>query len=254
MLSVVIAAHDERENLEELIRRLHAALPSACEESELVLVLAGADGSRELVESLASTLGIDRLKVLHQETPSGLGNAFRSGFDAVSPEAELVATMDADLNHQPEELPRLVRRLATAQADVVVGSRFTRESRVEGTPLWKRVLSGCMNVVLMHLFGLATRDKTSGYRVYRADALRRIRFANADFAFLPEMLIDASQQGMRIVEEPIHFIHRTRGTSKMRIVKTSMSYLGLLRTRRASALLLHGAGVARGTAQREPGR
>lgn len=235
MLAVVIAAHDERENLEELIRRLWAVLPSTDEAFEMVLVIAGTDGSRELVESLAPTLGIDRLKVLYREEPSGLGNAFRSGFEAVSPEADLVATMDADLNHQPEELPRLVRRLRAAEADIVVGSRFTRESRVDGTPRWKRALSRCVNVVLMHLFGVDTRDKTSGYRVYRAEALRRIRFVNADFAFLPEILIAASRQGMRIVEEPIHFIYRTRGTSKMRIVRTSMSYLGLLLGLRASA-------------------
>lgn len=250
MLSVVIAAYDERENLEELIRRLRVALASTREESELVLVIAGNDGSRELVETLASSLGIDRLKVLYQEEPSGLGNAFRSGFEAVSPGADLVATMDADLNHQPEELPRLVHRLVTAQADIVVGSRFTRESRVEGTPRWKRFLSGCMNVVLMYLYGLDTRDKTSGYRVYRADALRRIRFANSDFAFLPEILIDASRQGMRILEEPIRFTYRTRGTSKMRIAKTSLSYLRLLLTRGASAGN-RAAGVAREAAQGE---
>ena len=252
MISVVIAAHDERENLEELMRRLRAILPWAGEGSEMVLVIAGTDGSRELVESLAPSLGIDRLKVLYQERPSGLGNAFRSGFGAVSPGTDLVVTMDADLNHQPEELPRLGHRLRTARADIVVGSRFIRESRVEGTPLWKRLLSGCMNVVLMHLYGLDTKDKTSGYRVYRADALRRIRFANADFAFLPEILIDASRQGMRIVEEPIHFIHRKRGASKMRIVKTSMSYLGLLLAGRASALP-RGEGVSREAARREPG-
>jgi dolichol-phosphate mannosyltransferase len=252
MISVVIAAHDECENLEELIRRLWASFASAGEEWELVLVIAGTDGSRELVESLAPALGIDRLKVLYREEPSGLGNAFRSGFEAVSSEADLVATMDADLNHQPEELPRLIRRLRAAQADIVVGSRFTRESRVEGTPRWKRVLSGCMNVFLMHLYGLDTRDKTSGYRVYRADALRRVRFANADFAFLPEILIDASRQGMRIEEEPIQFVYRTRGTSKMRIAKTSMSYLRLLLTFRGPALP-RGAGDSREAARREPG-
>ena len=231
-VSVVVAAYDERENLEELIRRLLAVLPSVAGDWEMVFVLAGTDGSRELVESLAPAIGTGRLTVLHREEPSGLGNAFRSGFGALSPEAGLVVTLDADLNHQPEELPRLIRALEARQADIVVGSRFVSGGRVDGTPRWKRLLSRFMNVFLVRLYGLGVRDKTSGYRVYRADALRRLRSRNPGFAFLPEILIEATRQGMRIVEEPIHFIHRTRGASKMGLVRTSLSYLGLLVTGR----------------------
>jgi hypothetical protein len=76
---------------------------------------------------------------------------------------------------------------------------------------------------------IAVKDKTSGFRVYRVDALRELDFENGDFAFLPELLIRAIARGMRIVEEPIHFIFRTRGTSKMQIGKTAVSYLSLLK-------------------------
>jgi dolichol-phosphate mannosyltransferase len=92
-----------------------------------------------------------------------------------------------------------------------------------------------MNVVMKHLYGLEIHDKTAGYRVYRAGALRRISFENSNFASLPEILIDAARQGMPIVEEPIHFVYRTRGTSKMRIVQTSRSYAKLLLARRRRA-------------------
>lgn len=246
MISVVIAAYDERENLEVLLPRLCEALPAAGEEREMVFVLAGSDGSRELVESLCAALGVERLRVIHEPEPSGLGRAFRAGFRAVSPDADVVVTMDADLNHRPEELPRLVRALRERQADIVVGSRLATGGRVEGTPRWKRLLSRSVNAVMARLYGLAVRDKTSGYRVYRAEALRRLRFDNPDFAFLPEILIDAARQGMKIAEEPIHFVHRVRGRSKMGIVRTSLSYVGLflLSVRRPGT---GGAGLRKGS-------
>jgi dolichol-phosphate mannosyltransferase len=225
-LSVVIAVYDERENLVELIRRLHAVLPIVADDWEILLVVEGTDGSKDIAEALASELG--RIRVMYSPSPSGLGRAFRRGFDAVAGDADAVATMDADLNHQPEELPRLVACLRSTNADIVIGSRFIKGSRVDGTPLWKLALSGILNVLMRHLYGLSIHDKTSGYRVYRADALERISFESSDFACTPEILLDATRQRMRIVEEPIHFVYRTRGTSKMRIFQTSGSYVKLL--------------------------
>lgn len=230
-LSVVIAAYNERENIEELTRRLDAVLRAMPEtRSEMIFVVEGRDGTREILESLAAELG--RIRVLYQEDPSGLGNAFRRGFAAVSPDADFVVTMDADLNHRPEEIPRLLEDLLRENADVLVGSRFVEGSESEGIPLWKRVVSGLMNRVIASLFDIAAKDKTSGFRVYRAEALRQLSsYRNNDFAFLPEMLIRATELGLKIAEAPIHFTFRTRGESKMSIPQTSRSYLTLLRTR-----------------------
>lgn len=144
---------------------------------------------------------------------------------------DYVVTMDADLNHQPEELQRLVESAIRRDLDVLVGSRFVGGGRVEGTPLWKRTLSGTMNVVLRWLWGIPVRDKTSGYRVYRAASLRRLRHRLDDFAFLPELLIIARRLGMAIGEEPIRFVYRIRGTSKMAILRTTRSYVALLKSR-----------------------
>lgn len=230
-LSVVIAAYNERENIEVLTRRLDAMLRAMPEtRSEMVFVVEGRDGTREILEGLAADLG--RIRVLYQEDPSGLGNAFRRGFAAVSPDADFVVTMDADLNHRPEEIPRLLEDLRRENADVLVGSRFVEGSESEGIPLWKRVMSGLMNRVIASLFDIAVKDKTSGFRVYRAEALRQLAdYRNGNFAFLPEMLIRATELGMKTAESPIHFTFRTRGESKMSIPQTSRSYLLLLRTR-----------------------
>jgi len=229
-ISVVIAAYDEGDNVVSLTRRLRAALESIPGARwEIVYVVEGTDGTREALESLADE--VPGLRVLYQERPAGLGAAFRRGFAEVSSDAEYVVTMDADLNHQPEELPRLVAAAARRDLDVLIGSRFVHGGRIEGTPLWKRTLSGTMNVVMRWLWGLPVRDKTSGYRVYKADSLRRLRHRLDDFAFLPELLILARGLGMSLGEEPIRFVYRVHGTSKMAISKTIRSYLALLRSR-----------------------
>lgn len=229
-LVAVIAAYDESETIEELTRRLHAALDGlAGWRWGILYVVEGRDGTRRILEHLAAELG--RIRVLYQEEPAGLGAAFRRGFDALPAGTDVVVTMDADLNHQPEEVPRLLAARAARNADILVGSRFIAGSRVEGTPLWKRSLSGLLNAVMRWRYGLRVVDKTSGFRVYRAEALRRLRFTNPDFAFLPELLIRAQLAGYRLHEEPIHFVFRRRGTSKLRFWRTSWSYLRLLATR-----------------------
>ena len=230
-VSTVIAAYDERDNIEDLTRRLDRVLrglPGT--DHEMIFVVEGRDGTREILEGLARELG--RIRILYAEAPSGLGAAFRRGFAAVAPDADVVVTMDADRNHDPDELPRLLEARQSRGADVLVGSRFVEGARSEGIPLWKRAASAVMNKVIATFFDVDILDKSSGYRVYRADALRRLTgYANDDFAFLPEILIRASGAGMRIVEEPIHFRFRTRGVSKMSISQTSRSYLALLRSR-----------------------
>ncbi|MHB8799702.1 MAG: glycosyltransferase [Thermoanaerobaculia bacterium] len=244
---VVVAAYDERENVEPLTRRLHAALSSipGCR-AEIVYVVEGSDGTREALEELSRE--IPRLRVLYSERPSGLGAAFRRGFAAVPRDADWVITLDADLNHQPEEIPRLLHEARTRRLDILVGSRFVRGGKVEGIPLWKRGLSGTMNVAMKYLWNLPVRDKTSGFRVYRADALRRLAYRNDDFAFLPEMLIQAQRQGFRVEEAPILFTYRVHGTSKMNIATTIRSYLALLRSRfdrwSVAAALVLAAGLA----------
>ena len=229
-LSAVVAAYDEVGNVGPLFQRLEkvlTALPGVTPEA--IFVVEGRDGTREVLERLAAHL--PWVRILYDADPSGLGAAFRRGFAAVSADADYVVTLDADLNHQPEEIPRLLDAAVASGCDVLVGSRFTAGSRVEGTPFWKRLLSRSVNALMRGLYGLEVRDKTSGFRIYRARVLREISYRNDAFAFLPELLIAASRARYRIAEEPIRFTFRREGKSKMDFWPTSWSYLRLLRTR-----------------------
>jgi dolichol-phosphate mannosyltransferase len=232
-LAVVIAAYDERDNIAPLTRRLFSTLAEMSaegggQEHEVIFVVEGRDGTREALEELRREL--PGIHLLYQPEPSGLGAAFRRGFAAVSPQADFVVTLDADLNHQPEEIPRLVASLAGSGDDILVGSRWVAGASVRGTPLWKLALSRVVGFLMTHLFGLSVQDKTSGFRVYRRAALAALPFEHDNFAFLPEILVLARRAGLATREEPIAFVHRVHGHSKMGLLTTSTSYLSLFRT------------------------
>jgi dolichol-phosphate mannosyltransferase len=222
-ISIVIAAYNESGNIGPLTSRLVSTLTTLSESDwELIYVIDGTDGSREIAETYASDH--PQIRILHSAQPSGLANAFRRGFDAVSDDAHATVTLDADLNHQPEEIPRLIAALASRNADIVIGSRKVRGSATTGAPLWKSALSDNVNKVMRRLAGMPVSDMTSGFRVYSRRAFRQISFNSAGFAFLPEILVKAHEQGFRIVEEPIQFIFRVDGESKMRLIPTALSY------------------------------
>lgn len=233
-LTVVIAAYNESSNIRQLTTRLIQALDSIEKVAwKLIYVIDGTDGTVEIAREFAGSR--PEIEVLYNAQPSGLGRAFRRGFDAVPADTDYVVTMDADLNHQPEEIERLLKMAYESGADIVVGSRRVNRSTVEGVPMWKNTLSRAVNRIMHFVMGTRINDLTSGFRVYRGSTLHQIRFDNVGFAFLPEILIDAASKQLKIVEEPIRFVFRETGESKMQIFSTGLSYLRLFATRSLNA-------------------
>jgi dolichol-phosphate mannosyltransferase len=130
--------------------------------------------------------------------------------------AQLICQMDADLSHNPEQLPSLVA--AAGAADVAVGSRYVAGGRTEGWPLRRRALSAAANAYVRWVTGLPVADATSGFKCWRREALgfalARPLTANG-YALQFEMLYRAWTAGSRLVEVPISFVDRTAGRSKM---------------------------------------
>ena len=222
---IVIAAYDEKENIVPLTARIIQVMEALPVIWTVIYVIEGTDGSLDLVAKLAADK--PQIQFFYNPEPSGLGRAFRRGFEAVPSDTDLVVTMDADLNHQPEEIPRLLEEATSTGADIVIGSRRVHQSLIEGLPLCKRVTSWIVNRTISLTLAMKVKDMSSGFRVYRAGLLRRIHFHNDNFAFLPEVLIQAAAMGAVMIERPIHFIYREAGRSKMAIWTTSISYLKL---------------------------
>ena len=209
---VVTPTYNERDNLPIL-----AAGVLAHPGFRILVVDDGSpDGTGEVAEELARNHP-GRVEVMHRTGPRGLGRSYIDGLrHALKSGADLIFQMDADLSHNPEYLPRMAE--AAAQHDVVIGSRYLTGVSVVNWPLHRIFLSAFANRYVRAVTRISVADCTSGYRCWRREALERLpldSMVSNGYAFIVEMLYEASRRGCRIGEVPIIFVERRLGQSKV---------------------------------------
>ncbi len=215
-VSVCLPTYNERETLEPVVRALGRVFAaSALNARVLVVDDASPDGTGAIADALAREL--PWVDVLHRERKEGLGPAYLAGFRRVlAGDAGVVLEMDADLSHDPGDVPRLVA--ATADADVVIGSRYVEGGGVRNWGRVRRVVSrgGCLYA--QAVLGLGVKDSTSGFKCFRREVLEALpldRISTKGYAFQIETTYRAVRAGFRVVEVPITFADRESGRSKM---------------------------------------
>jgi dolichol-phosphate mannosyltransferase len=156
--------------------------------------------------------------VLHRSGKEGLGAAYRAGFGwAAGRGYEVLVEMDADLSHQPAQLPAVLAGLATG-ADLSLGSRWVPGGAVRNWPRHRVWLSRGGNAYARLVLGLPVRDATGGFRALRRGALEAIdidQVASHGYCFQVDVVRRAAAAGLSVVEVPIVFVERERGYSKM---------------------------------------
>lgn len=202
--AVVIPTYREAGNVARVVAAVRGALPGA-----VILVVddASDDGTADLAEAAGA-------EVLRREGARGLGPAYRAGFArALDRGWDPVFQMDADLSHDPDDLPRL-----DLDADLVLGSRWVPGGGTRNWGLGRRLLSRFGSAYARAWLDLPFRDLTGGFKRWRAELLRRVDPASLvsdGYAFQVEATLRAARVGARIVEVPIVFTERTAGASKM---------------------------------------
>jgi dolichol-phosphate mannosyltransferase len=219
---VVIPTYQEADNIATVLQRVRAALPAA---HVLVVDDGSPDGTADLAEAAGAEVG--DVHVLRRPAKAGLGSAYRAGFaTGLEHGHDVLIEMDADLSHDPADLPRLVRAVEDG-AGLAIGSRYVPGGATPHWPLPRRLISRWGNRYVGMVLGIGVRDATAGFRAYRAEVLQAIdhESTRADgYAFQVEMAYRVRRQGSGITELPITFSDRVRGTSKMsgRIVVEAM--------------------------------
>lgn len=222
-ISVVIAAFNEEKNVTSLTKRIIKTIEKKFN-YEIIYVVAGNDGTQKTLSNLKNK----KIKILYSKKALGLGYDFKKGFKEISKDTDYVLTMDADLNHQPEEILNFTKVID--KYDVVIGSRHVSGGSRKNIPVFKKVVSDFTNLFFTLFFGVKIRDKTSGYRMYKKKAIDYLykRYKSKNFEFLLELLLIAKKAKMKMTEVPITFIYRIHGTSKFHLIKTGIGYLKLL--------------------------
>lgn len=209
---VIVPTYNERGNLPVLV----AGLMKHDGVQLMVVDDQSPDGTGALADALAAEHP-GRMRVMHRRGRRGLGRSYIDGMiQAIKEPVDVICQMDADLSHDPEQLPQLIA--ASAQADVVIGSRYIPGGAIMNWPKRRQLLSRFANIYIRAVTRLDARDCTSGYRCWRREAIAGLpleRFISDGYSFLVEMLFVASRRGCRIAEVPITFVERRVGESKI---------------------------------------
>ena len=209
---IVMPTYNERQNLEMMAARVRESVPEA---DLLVVDDNSPDGTGDLADKLAEA--DPRVHVMHRTEKAGLGRAYVAGFTwALDNGYGLIVEMDADGSHRPEDLPKLLAEVASA--DAVIGSRYVPGGTVVNWPKSREILSRGANVYNRLMLGVKIKDATGGFRVYRSETLRKIDLSSIDsagYCFQIDMTLRVLQAGLVLTEVPITFVERELGASKM---------------------------------------
>jgi glycosyltransferase involved in cell wall biosynthesis len=195
LLSVVMPVFNERETIDEIIRRV-LAVPVR---KELIVVDdCSTDGTRDLLKDLQQRHGF---RLFLQDRNQGKGAALRRGFAEVA--GDIVLVQDADLEYSPEEYPDLIGLICEGRADVVYGSRFLGRHRVFLFThyLGNRLLTLLTNV----LYNTILTDMETCYKVMRTEVLRSFALRSDGFGIEPELTAKIFKRGFRVYEVPITY-------------------------------------------------
>lgn len=210
-LSVVVPLFDEEDNVHPLIDAVRSALTDGTT-WELVLVDDGSrDATRERIRQAAA--GDERVRLVALVRNYGQSTAMQAGFD--HSRGEVVVTMDGDLQNDPRDIPRVVRKLDEGY-DLVAGYRVHRQDRL----LTRKVPSWVANRLIRTLTGVPIRDNGCSVKAYNRELLDRMRLYSDMHRFIPALAVGTA--GARVAEIPVQHHPRRYGRSKYglsRIVK-----------------------------------
>jgi len=225
---VVIPTYNERENIEDIIRKV-ISLPVAF---DLLIVDDGSpDGTGKIVKDLQQELG-ERLNIQERSGKLGLGTAYIHGFKwALERGYEYICEMDADFSHNPDDLVNLYKACTEEGYQLSIGSRYIQGVNVVNWPMSRVLMSYFASYYVRFITGLPIRDTTAGFKCYHRSVLETIGLDSIRFvgyAFQIEMKFLTWKHGFKIKEVPIIFTDRTRGQSKMSSGIFKEALLGVL--------------------------
>ncbi|MCA9734196.1 MAG: polyprenol monophosphomannose synthase [Deferribacteres bacterium] len=210
---IVIPTYNEATNIQNLVKSIFKATNNAV---DLLFVDDNSpDGTAEIIKGMSKEN--DSIRLLERPRKLGLGTAYVAGFKyAIREKYDLIFEMDADLSHNPADVPRIIS--AMENYDLVIGSRYLTGVNVINWPLSRLILSLWANWYTRKITGLPLQDCTAGFKCFRREVLENIdldRIRSDGYSFQIELHYFAWKRNYRIKELPIIFTDRESGSSKM---------------------------------------
>ena len=209
---IVTPTFNERKNIGELVEKLFTINSNY---HILVVDDSSPDGTSDMVNELKNNY--PNIHLMSRSEKLGLGTAYIEGFKyALEKDFDCVVQMDADMSHNPDDVPRLIA--AIDANDLVLGSRYYDGVNVVNWPIRRLIISYSANLYSRIVTRLPVKDATGGFKCWRREVLKAIdldSIKSQGYSFQIEMTFRAWLKGYRIKEIPIIFVDRTVGESKM---------------------------------------
>ena len=227
---VIIPTYNERENIENIIRKVFSLDGGF----DILIIDDGSpDGTAAIVKRLQQEFP-ERLHMIERPGKLGLGTAYITGFKwSIDKGYDYTFEMDADFSHNPEDLPRLYQACKDG-ADLAVGSRYCDGISVINWPIGRIIMSYYASVYVRTVLGMKVYDCTAGFKCYSNKVLRTIDLDKVEmkgYGFQIEMKYTTYKLGFKITEVPIIFVNRKAGTSKMSGGIFGEAFWGVLKLR-----------------------
>lgn len=227
---VIIPTYNERENIENIIRKVFSLDGGY----DILIIDDGSpDGTATIVKRLQQEFP-ERLHMIERPGKLGLGTAYITGFKwSIDKGYDYTFEMDADFSHNPEDLPRLYQACKDG-ADLAIGSRYCDGISVINWPIGRIIMSYYASVYVRTILGMKVYDCTAGFKCYSNKVLRTIDLDKVEmkgYGFQIEMKYTTYKLGFKITEVPIIFVNRKAGTSKMSGGIFGEAFWGVLKLR-----------------------
>lgn len=197
-LVIIIPAFNEAAVISNVIKKIPKKF-SGVSKTEIVIV---DDGSSDLTAQIAKNMAV---KVLSHKLNRGAGAATKTGLlYAKKRNADIIVTFDADGQHHPEDIKKIIRPIIEKKSDLVIGSRFLKNQRV---PLDRLIINWGANIITFFLFGIFSSDSQSGLRAFSKRANEVIDFKSDRMEFSSEILLESKRNHLKIVEVPTKAIY-----------------------------------------------
>jgi len=224
-VSIIVPAHNEEDNLHNLLDKLTPVLEQHSETEDFEIVLVD-DNSTDRTPAIIDDFAANdvRIKAVHRIDVPGFGNAIKTGFKNAS--GDIIIPVMADLSDDPKDIPNLVRKIEEGY-DLAYGSRFCKGGSTDGYPVPKMLANRAFNNTVRLMFGIRHRDITNAFKAYRREVLDAIGIDNLEangFDLTVEIPLKAHILGFRSAEVPVSWHGRKRGEAKLKLSENGHRY------------------------------
>jgi glycosyltransferase involved in cell wall biosynthesis len=216
-ISIIVPVYNEEDNLKPLFNKIKSSLSKISQKWELIFVN---DGSQDNSESILTGLSKEHseIRLINLSRNFGQTAAFAAGID--NSQGEIIVTMDADLQNDPVDIPKMLEMLQEKKVDIVVGWRKNRKD-----PFLRSVMSKIANRIIKSSTNTQIHDTGCSLRIYKREVVQNLKLYGEMHRFIPALAV---ANGARIIEMEVNHFPRQHGQSKYGFMRTFKVLLDLL--------------------------